>query len=300
MDYSAIVTRFGGLDKRHNVVILTDNEMKETARRMQIDSAAFVGELRVINLDETEDFSAIYALKPEDLVILHIGIESWVGRHGKMAFAFNKPEGVAAKYICVRPTITAKALLEGLNTPVGLTEGIVEKYGDLPKGEVVSVKSKSGTDITLTLAGCMIIPFNTHKPGANAYLPPAEISYDLELGTAKGVIVADVTVGELRVNGDLINPFGLVDVPVTLYIKNGEIADISGGEMAKRLKTELWKLSANCRKIVEFGIGLSKMSPSGIIGIDESIAGTCHFGFGSPSGNDAAIHLDVVINDFDI
>ena len=48
---------------------------------------------------------------------------------------------------------------------------------------------------------------------------------------------------------------------------------------------------------MELGIGLSSISPSGIIGIDESIAGTCHFGFGNGSGNDAPIHLDVVVND---
>jgi leucyl aminopeptidase (aminopeptidase T) len=62
----------------------------------------------------------------------------------------------------------------------------------------------------------------------------------------------------------------------------------------------LWKLPENCRKIVELGIGLSRMTPCGIIGIDESIAGTCHFGFGNGSGNDAPIHLDVVVNDFAI
>ena len=68
--------------------------------------------------------------------------------------------------------------------------------------------------------------------------------------------------------------------------------------MAQHLKSELWKLPECCRKIVELGFGLSCMRPCGIIGIDESIAGTCHFGFGNGSGNDAPIHLDVVINDF--
>ena len=68
--------------------------------------------------------------------------------------------------------------------------------------------------------------------------------------------------------------------------------------MSQRLKVELWKLPDNCRKIVELGIGLSRMTPSGIIGIDESIAGTCHFGIGNGSGNDAPIHLDVVVSDF--
>ena len=110
----------------------------------------------------------------------------------------------------------------------------------------------------------------------------------------------DITVGELRVHGDLIDPFGLIDEPVALRVNNGEIINITGGAMAQKLKTELWKLPVSCRRIVELGIGLSRMTPGGIIGIDESIAGTCHFGIGSGSGNDAPIHLDVVINEFSI
>jgi len=107
-----------------------------------------------------------------------------------------------------------------------------------------------------------------------------------------------VTVGELRVLSDLVDPFGLVNEPITLHVESGEIVDITGEKMAHRLKTELWKLPNSCRRIVELGIGLSCMTPSGIIGIDESIAGTCHFGIGNGSGNEAPIHLDVVVSKF--
>lgn len=294
--YAAIVARFGGLDGRRSVIILTDNMMMETAKLMQSASANFVKSIDVINLDEAADLESIYILTPEDLLILHIGIESWTGKHKNMAHAFTKPPNIAAKYICIRPTITADALLEGLNTPYEITASVLNKHGNLPHGKRIRISAKSGTDILLTLSDHWTIPFNTHKPGANAYLPPAEVSYDVELGSANGIIVADVTVGELRVHADLIDSFGLVDAPVTLHIQNGEIVDITGGEMARRLKTELWKLPINCRKVVELGFGLSQMTPSGIIGINESIAGTCHFGFGNGSGNDAPIHLDVVVN----
>ena len=298
--YAAIVTRFGRLDERRKVIILTDEEMCGTARLIKKDSAAFVKSIEIINLDESSEHEKIYSLTPDDLLILHIGIESWQDKHKKLARAFDKLEGVAAKYICIRPTITAQALLEGLNTPDEITESIMQKYGNLPNDKPVRVMAKSGTDISLVPYGSWAIPFATDKPGANAYLPPAEISYSVRPGSANGIIVADVTIGELRVRMDLVDSFGLVDEPVTLHIEQGNIADISGGKMAQRLKTELWKLPENCRKIVELGIGLSCMTPSGIIGIDESIAGTGHFGIGNGSGNDAPIHLDVVVNDFSI
>ena len=123
--YAAIVARYGGVDGRRNVVILSDNAMSETAQLIQAQSAPFVKTIELINLDETSDYSQIYSLAPEDLLILHIGIDSWRGRHNNMAHAFSKPPGVAAKYICIRPTITAQALLDGLSTPNELFEIVV-------------------------------------------------------------------------------------------------------------------------------------------------------------------------------
>ena len=52
--------------------------------------------------------------------------------------------------------------------------------------------------------------------------------------------------------------------------------------------------------MVELGFGLSRMEPCGVIGIDENIAGTCHFGFGNGSGNEAPVHLDLVVGEFGI
>lgn len=300
LSYAAVVARLGGLDGRHNVIVLTDNAMLETARLIQIESVPFVKNIEIINLDETADFSKIYSLSPNDLLILHISIDSWTGKHQKIACAFEKPEGVFAKYICIRPSITAKALLEGVNTPFEIIENMIRQYGDFPNEKPINISAKSGTNISLIPYEPYTIPYTTHEPGANAYLPPAEISYSVSAGSANGIIVVDVTVGELRVQADMIDPFGLVDEPVSLHIQNGSIVNISGGKMAQRLKKELWKLPECCRMLAELGFGLSDISPSGIIGIDESIAGTCHFGFGSGSGNDAPIHLDVVISDFRI
>ena len=300
LSYSAVVIKYGGLDLRRSAVILTDGAMLGTARLIQSESAEFVKRIEIINLDETNRVDKIFSLTQDDLLILHIGIESWTGRHKNFARAFGKPEDVAAKYICIRPTITPKALLEGLGTPYDVTENILRKFGGLPEGERIRAISEAGTDVTLTTYDPFPIPFETREPGSNAYLPPAEISYCVESGSANGVIAADVTVGELRVNADLIDPFGFVSEPVKIFVEDGFIADISGDETAARLKAELFKLPQSCRKVIELGFGLSRMTPCGIIGIDESAAGTCHFGFGSGSGNEAPVHLDVVVSNFEI
>ena len=228
--YAAIVARYGGLDGRRSVIVLTDTSMLKTARLIQTGSASFVKSVEVINLDETDDYSAIYTLAPEDLLIAHIGIESWMGKHKNFACAFHKPEGVAAKYLCIRPIITAKSLLEGLSTPYEITEGVIKKYGNLSDDKPLRVTAESGTDISLIPYEPFPIPYATHESGANAYLPPAEIAYSVRSGSANGTIVVDVTVGELRVNADLVDAFGLVDKPVTLRVVSGEVVDVTGGK----------------------------------------------------------------------
>lgn len=52
-------------------------------------------------------------------------------------------------------------------------------------------------------------------------------------------------------------------------------------------------LSPDCRKLVELGQGLSQMEPTGLIGVDESILRSCHFGFGD--GASCGTHLDMVL-----
>ncbi len=105
-------------------------------------------------------------------------------------------------------------------------------------------------------------------------------------GTANGEIVVDVTVGPFYYYGRLLNEFGLVNSPIKIIIRNGYVTDILGESMAKELKELLFSLPKECRKLVEIGQGLSKMTPTGIIGVDESIIDTCHFGIGDGKNAD--------------
>ena len=61
-----------------------------------------------------------------------------------------------------------------------------------------------------------------------------------------------------------------------------------------RLLGELFdELPDECRELVELGQGLSRMTPTGLTGVDESIIDTCHFGIGD--GMRSGLHLDVII-----
>lgn len=127
-----------------------------------------------------------------------------------------------------------------------------------------------------------------------AFLPPSETSAEVIPHTANGKIVVDVTVGQLYYYEKFLGQFGLVDEPVTMIVKDGLINDIKGGYMANELKNKLFALPKKCRILVELGHGLSKMTKTGLIGVDESIIDTCHFGIGD--GASSGVHLDVVVS----
>ena len=122
-------------------------------------------------------------------------------------------------------------------------------------------------------------------------MPPAEINEELDPHSVHGVIVADITVGELRFYADLIDPLGLVDEKVVIRVENGLVGEITGGDIARRLKKGLDRLDKKLQVVVELGHGLSDLSPTGIIGVDESMNGTCHFGIGERN----PYHVDVVV-----
>lgn len=115
--------------------------------------------------------------------------------------------------------------------------------------------------------------FETQKrEGGMAFLPPSETSAEVIPGTANGKIIVDMTVGKLYHFGERMGDFGLVQNPVTILVEDGFIVEINGDGMADELKRKLFRLPAECRKMAELGQGLSKMEPTGLIGVDESIA----------------------------
>lgn len=106
----------------------------------------------------------------------------------------------------------------------------------------------------------------------------------------------DLTVGQLYREGQLLEKFGLVSAPIKLIIKKGMIVNVLGNDT---LQKHLSEMEDEASAIVELGIGLSQMEYTGIIGIDESILNTCHFGIGDGLfygiENKSFIHLDVVL-----
>lgn len=302
LTYSTLSTVWCQLDHNSRVLIITDDKRYDIASDIQRDNLSHVSSIHIINLDrEPRGYvEEMQQLEPQDLLLVLLSISSYMEKGYNNVFpAFQKPQNLRAKYVMVRLDIPARSLLTGLNTPLEKVQAIIARLKSVPPNSQVRIITESGTDVITQVRDFKVLPFHILNPGDNAYLPPAEIYTSLVENSTNGQIVVDVTVGELRVQGQLIDELGLVDEPVTLTIKDGALQSITGGAIAQRLRDELDKLPDSCKIVVELGHGLSNLEPTGIIGVDESMNDTCHFGIGDNifygGQNVAPIHLDVVL-----
>lgn len=302
LNYSTISTVWCQLDRDSRVVIITDESRFEIACKIKADNLPYVRAIQIINLDREPVGYAneMQQLEPRDLVVVLLSIASYMEKGYNNVFpAFRKPKNVSAKYVMIRLDIPERSLLTGLNTPLDKVHSIINSLKSLPANSQLRITTLAGTDLHTQIREFAVLPFYAPDPGANAYLPPAEVYTALVENATNGKIVVDVTVGELRVQGQLIDQLGQVEEPVTITVKDGLIDSISGGAIGQRLNDHLSKLPNNCKLVVELGHGLSDIEPTGIIGVDESMNNTCHFGIGDNifygGQNEAPIHLDVVI-----
>lgn len=288
MDFSTISKTWARLGKNDAMIILTDR--LRLAEKIKTDNMQLIREINIMDISAEDYKSQISRLAENDLLLVMLTVEGFMNKGYRSCFQpFSKPKGLRCRYIFIRLDIPEPALLSGLNTDPGKIEALIDEYRRFTAGSRVRVTSESGTDITVGIKGQEMLPYDPRLPGSCAFLPPSEISEEIE--EAEGIIVADITVGELRFGADLIDSLGLVDLNVRITVENGLITHISGGEIAKRLKEGLSRLKSELQILVELGHGLSDITPTGIIGVDESMNRTCHFGIGSRN----PYHVDVVV-----
>ncbi len=291
METGTLLARWCSLDANARVVVVADDGQQPLAREL----AAALPRCEVLAFDRADGcLPALRGLAPGDLAVALLSFDTFVTGGGNRYFSpFAKPDGVKAKYAFVRLSISPHSLREGLSTPRALVQDIVTRLGRHPDGTRLRVTTAAGTDLTLAVHPFTTCSCEITENGGMAFLPPSETSAEVMPGSACGVVAVDVTVGQLYHYGRLLGPFGLVNGPVTLWVDAGRVVDITGGAMAGELKDQLFALHPACREVVELGHGLSALTATGLIGVDESMASTCHIGIGD--GGTCGVHLDVVL-----
>jgi hypothetical protein len=247
---------------------------------------------------------ALAALGPDDLVL---SVFSWETARSIPYFRalpnLRTPDGFAGVSAVIRQRYPDDALLSHLLTEPAAADAIVRERSGLAGARRARVITPGGTDVRLDLGAAHVLPYRVSNGNRHAYLPPSEISFGVAAGSADGEIVVDLTVGECVVGGEVLDPLGLVDEPVRLRVAGGYVTEVRGGEVARRLERCLERAGRSSRLVVELGFGLSAgtggpAAPTGKIGPDECLQGTCHFGLGDDSFygkvNPSSLHLDVV------
>ena len=179
--------------------------------------------------------------------------------------------------------------------PPELREPAERLLAQLRGRDVVRLRGRAGTDLSLTITGR---PWHTDtgplEPGKAANYPSGEIFVAPLRDGADGVLVADLTV-----------PYtveGLVDEPVTMRFERGRVTSIEGGRAAELLRAIVEEAGEGADVIAELGIGLNPtIAPRGHVMLDEKAGRTAHVAIGRNTGpyggdNEATIHVDCILS----
>jgi leucyl aminopeptidase (aminopeptidase T) len=146
------------------------------------------------------------------------------------------------------------------------------------RAKTAKVTSHQGTNLTISLLdrkGIAIIPI-CRDPGTGCSIPDySEVACATVEEGAEGTLVIDGTM--------VVPPWleRVVKEPITLKIKRGKIAELSGGEDAEDLEAILASAESNGKLLGELGIGANhKVNKFKGSRRDMSKLGTIHIGFG--------------------
>lgn len=292
MNFKTSLTQWCDISLDSRILIITDKIQYEIAEFFQNE---LDNDCEIIQFEPADIMTnKLKELKEDDLLIVILSFDTFIKDGANNYFSpFTTPNGIVAKYIFIRLNISKESLLQGLSTPKSLVYNKIAERKTLNFNNA-RIVNNSGTNIILKIDSFDTYSYEINNECKHAFLPPSETSARVIAGTANGKIVIDITVGQLYYYGNLLGYFGAVKTPITMIVQNGLVADIYGNDMANELKHKLFALPVECRELVELGQGLSKMEPTGLIGIDESIIDTCHFGIGD--SEKCGLHLDVVIS----
>ena len=168
------------------------------------------------------------------------------------------------------------------------------KIGEvMAAGKTIRMTSVGGTDLTGEITQ-RPVQYETglfREPGQFAALPNSELNISPIEGSTEGVIVGDV-----RLMG-----YGIIrEEPVTIEVKSGEVANVSGTKAADYLRETLKTFNdRGAYNLAEFAVGLNPASRAYATNLEDlGKLGFGHHGIGSNyaiGGSIAApCHIDII------
>ncbi|HET8954300.1 MAG TPA: aminopeptidase [Solirubrobacterales bacterium] len=161
----------------------------------------------------------------------------------------------------------------------------------LNRGSEARITCPHGSDLRLGLRGRLGIvdAGELGNKGAFGNLPCGEGYIAPVEGTAEGTLIVDGSIAEV----------GLLETPVSMTVREGQIVAATGGDGA-RLMELLTAHGDDGTNVAELGIGTNEEAIlTGNFLEDEKILGTCHVAFGASAAIGGTVqvpvHLDCVV-----
>ena len=161
----------------------------------------------------------------------------------------------------------------------------------LNRGSEARITCRHGSDLRIGLEGRLGIvdAGELGNKGAFGNLPCGEGFIAPVEGTTEGTLVVDGSIAEI----------GLLDTPVSLTVREGNLVEATGDDGA-RLMELLTAHGEDGTNVAELGIGTNEEAIlTGNILEDEKILGTCHVAFGASAAIGGTVqvpvHLDCVV-----
>lgn len=301
MSLSLLIPRWCPQARGHHLNIVTDQACLSLSQSLLENACNHIKGGQVINLDQTPITSVdqIPCASENDLLVVNVSVDTFMAGANKLFPSFRSPQGWSAYSMMIRPGIDQTSFVAGLETSLSEIRNLESRLHTFAENKQLRITNPSGTDLLVRTREFKSLPYQCSPKNRHAYIPPAEIYTPLWENFSEGMIAVDLTVGELRYESRLLHAFGLVEKPLLVEISAGKIQTFSGHPYAEILTKEFSSWDENSRHVVELGFGLSSLQPTGLIGVDESILNTCHFGIGDNrfyGGTMVApLHWDVVI-----
>ena len=137
----------------------------------------------------------------------------------------------------------------------------------------VRVRTPAGTDLTMSVdgRGAVALTGRVGGPGTFAAMPDGEAAISPVEGTTEGTLVIDHTMDNL----------GLLDQPIRMTVRRGQVVEITGGVSAQRLRELIASSDANATNIAEFAIGTNDRARLiGSMTEDKKLRGSVHVAIG--------------------
>lgn len=290
-----IMERVVALKRGEHVCIVTDSERPRSITEvLAIMAAAFGGEVVVVSMTPRE----MGGVEPPRSVAAAMAAADVIINQSSHSMTHTNAQREAVKAgarVCnIRELDEQMMITGGVTADYVAVKALTERLARLlTEGSRVRITTPEGTDLSFSIAGrpgLVLAGFATER-GQFSGLPDGEATVAPLEGTTEGVLV----------NPYLVEKIGAIREPLTIQVRKGKVAEVTGGAEAQQLKEILAKREAEAGNLAaEFAFGTNPRCL--LVPKSREIKkklGTCHVAVGdnlSLGGTvEASLHLDIVM-----